>query len=139
MKCVNWILVPIDFSPSSRAALMAADDQAHLWDSGLILLHVTTDELQEVLGPANKRHTLVEWSKSLPYTSTERMAYIFSSGDPVEKILQVAEQYQARAIFMGQGGKGGSKLGSIAHQIHKKYHGRVEYFVNPAPEDATVR
>lgn len=132
------ILVPVDFSPYSEAALIFGADLAACVDKPLLVLHVVhdpgempgyynralkkkqlqriedaaADMLEEFLGKARKR---------LPESSAlENAESVLVKGLPRNRILEVAERKQVGMIVMGSKGETGLKhlfLGSVAERV----------------------
>lgn len=132
------ILVPVDFSKYSEAALLCAAELADVLGSPLIVMHVVHDPgdapgyysvkgrdkqlerledvaagmLEEFLQKIRDEHT---GQAALQDAST----YLVT-GLPVNRILEAADKHQARMIVMGSQGRTGlahMMLGSKAEQI----------------------
>jgi len=132
------ILVPVDFSTHSEAALIHGCTLAHCTGSPVLVLHVVHDPgampgyyskmakkktlsrmedlaaemLQEFLHGARKSHPGIKELKK----AEQRLV----SGLPVSRILEVAEKVGAQAIVMGSKGQTGLKhllMGSIAESV----------------------
>lgn len=130
------ILVPVDFSPSSVAALQWAAEASQSFDAPLIVLHVVHDPgaapgyyaqggkdlrpmedtakeiLESFLDDARKTHPALARVKRL-----ESMLVV---GLPASRILEVAEKVGARLIVMGSQGRTGLShllLGSKAQRV----------------------
>lgn len=126
----NLILVPVDFSNASRAALGCALDLAHGMGAKVLVLHsvqAILDNQREVRGAINDsmRHLAHEMLDN--FLATMRESDVCSEGlsdietriahgRPVERVLEVAEELCPRLIVMGSsviadpsGGSGGSK------------------------------
>ncbi len=123
MKRANSILVPIDFSNDSRLALRMADYQAHQWGTGLILLYVD----RGIVGLPMKKNPLLDFVRHINHTAAGQIVCINCVGEPVSTIVQVAEHYKVRAIFMGYGAKG-EHPGPVATGVKLKFDGLVELF-----------
>jgi nucleotide-binding universal stress UspA family protein len=137
-KKARPILVPVDFSTYSEAALMCAADLAEMIKEPLIVLHVVHDlgeapgyyavkgrkkqlhrledvaaeMLQEFVEGVKKKHP---GNTAIKTAQTELVV-----GLPVNRILEVAEQNHARMIVMGSQGRTGLShvlLGSKAEQV----------------------
>ncbi len=137
-KKARPILVPVDFSTYSEAALMCAADLADMIKEPLIVLHVVHDPgeapgyyavkgrkkqlhrledvaaemLQEFVENVKKKHP---GNMAIKTAQTELVI-----GLPVNRILEVAEQNHARMIVMGSQGRTGLShvlLGSKAEQV----------------------
>lgn len=137
-KQTRPILVPVDFSNYSAAALMCAADLAEVIREPLIVLHVIHDPgeapgyyavkgrkkqlhrledvaaemLQEFMEDVKKKHP---GNIAIKNAQTELV-----TGLPVNRILEVAEKNNARMIVMGSQGRTGLShvlLGSKAEQV----------------------
>ncbi|NMQ26531.1 universal stress protein [Candidatus Accumulibacter phosphatis] len=132
------ILVPVDFSPHSEAALLLASDFAAGLGARLVVLHVVHDP-QNMPGyyarMASKKtltriadiaaEMLDEFMAKVQKRHPERKALhsaeiLLVTGIPVTRILQVVEKEKARMIVMGSKGATGLRhllLGSVAEQV----------------------
>jgi len=135
----NTILVPVDFSPSSEAALLCATELADALGAALAVLHVVHDlgespgyynnlkgrkkqlrrmedvaseMLEDFLHKVRKKHP--------DNTALKNAASTLVVGLPVTRILETAKRTNARMIVMGSQGRTGLAhvlLGSKAEQI----------------------
>ena len=132
------ILVPVDFSPCSRAALDLAVKLAEAFDAPLAVLHVVHDPgdapgyyrvkdrdrhlrriedvaremLAEFVDEAKNRHP-----HNQALTKAEQMLVV---GLPVTRTLEVVERIAPRMMVMGSAGRTGISrflLGSKAEQL----------------------
>ena len=132
------ILVPVDFSDYSEAALLLASDLAAGLGARLVILHVVHDPLNmpgyyarmarkktltrmedvagemldEFLAGVAKRHPERE--------ALHKPELLLVKGIPVTRILQVAEKQRASMVVMGSKGTTGLRhllLGSVAEQV----------------------
>jgi nucleotide-binding universal stress UspA family protein len=132
------ILVPVDFSPASEAALLRAFELAECLKVRVVVLHVVHDPvdmpgyytamvkkkkfarlqdaahimLEEFIQSYRKKYNTKQRLKK-----SERMLVI---GLPVTRILQVAEKIDASMVVMGSKGQTGLKhmmLGSVAERV----------------------
>ncbi len=110
LKC---ILVPIDRQPSPNAAIIYATRAAQTLGVDtiveIILLHVGTDD------------TVLDLD--LPENSAWKFKKEVRQGEPVEEIINAANQFSADAIFMATAGHEGildAMRGSITEQIVRK-------------------
>jgi nucleotide-binding universal stress UspA family protein len=132
------ILVPVDFSDHSEAALLLACDLAAVLGTRLVVLHVVHDPLnmpgyyarmarkktltrmEDVAGEmldgflagVTKRHPERE--------ALHKPELLLVKGIPVTRILQVAEKQKACMVVMGSKGTTGLRhllLGSVAEQV----------------------
>ncbi|MCU7942886.1 MAG: universal stress protein [Candidatus Thiodiazotropha sp. (ex Cardiolucina cf. quadrata)] len=132
------ILVPVDFSVASEAALLKAFELAECLKVRVVVLHVVHDPgdmpgyyttmlkkkklarmqdaaramLEEFIQEFRKKYNTKQRLKR-----TERMLVI---GLPVTRIMQVAEKIDASIVVMGSKGERGLKhlmLGSVAERV----------------------
>jgi nucleotide-binding universal stress UspA family protein len=132
------ILVPVDFSAASEAALLKAFELAECLKVRVVVLHVVHDPidmpgyytsmvkkkkfarlqdaaramLEEFISGFRKKYNTKQRLKK-----AERMLVI---GLPVTRILQVAEKIDASMVVMGSKGQTGLKhlmLGSVAERV----------------------
>ena len=132
------ILVPVDFSPYSEAAVRLASDLANSLSAPLIILHVVHDpgEAPGYYSVKGKKKQLRrmedvasemldefvnkmsgELANSKAMKSASRMLV---KGLPVTRILEVVDTEKPRMVVMGSQGRTGLKhlfLGSKAEQI----------------------
>ena len=132
------VLVPVDFSPYSEAALVFAADLAECVDKSLIVLHVVHDpgdmpgyysrgvkkkQLQRIEDAAADMledfvgKVRVRLPASKPLQEAES---VLVKGLPVNRILEVAESKKAGMIVMGSKGETGLKhlvIGSVAERV----------------------
>lgn len=132
------ILVPVDFSPYSEAALVFAADLAECVNKPLLVLHVVHDpgempgyynravkpkQLQRIEDAAAEmlEEFVAKVSKRLPGSETlKRIKSMHVKGLPRNRILEVAEKKNASMIVMGSKGETGLKhlfLGSVAERV----------------------
>lgn len=114
MSHIQKILVPMDGSPASIAALAQAVRLAESLDAAVEVLHVnaadaleTDDELEQAIIAAKSK-------------LGERLSWRTESGDPITKILDAAEDERAGLIVMGTHGRVGrihALMGSVAESI----------------------
>jgi len=132
------ILVPVDFSDHSEAALLLASDLAAGLGTRLVVLHVVHDPLNmpgyyarmarkktltrmedvagemldDFLAGVTKRHPERE--------ALHKPELLLVKGIPVTRILQVAAKHKACMVVMGSKGTTGLRhllLGSVAEQV----------------------
>ncbi len=132
------ILVPIDFSPHSEAALVAAMEMAEALHSRLIVLHVVHDLAEApryyvVKGSKKQLRRLEDVAKEMLNGFMQKMEKkhpkrailkkakpMLTVGLPVNRILEIAVKIDARMIIMGSQGRTGLShlmLGSKAEQV----------------------
>ncbi|PWK65200.1 nucleotide-binding universal stress UspA family protein [Streptomyces sp. CG 926] len=123
-----YIVVGIDGSPSSTAALAFAFDEADLrgaslrvvsvWQPPLLLLHDEDVALQE------QRALLAEATAGLAGKYPDvTLTHEIPMGHPVEELAQAAEH--ALAVVVGRRGRGGytgMRLGSVVHGLLHRAH-----------------
>lgn len=134
----NLILVPVDFSPHSEAALVFAAELADMTSATLMVLHVVHDPgempgyysklvkkkrvdriqdiAKEVFDDFIKR-VIGDHPRLKSIRSAENVMVI---GLPVTRILQVAEKINPFMVVMGSQGRTGLKhlfIGSKAEQV----------------------
>ena len=132
------ILVPVDFSPHSAAAVLYACELAQCMKRPIVVLHVVHDpaEMPGYYSKLTKKKNLTrmeDLAKEMldsfmrelkskhpqlhPLKKSEAMLVL---GLPVTRILQVADKLQVTMIVMGSQGLTGLKhllLGSKAEQV----------------------
>ena len=132
------ILVPVDFSPHSQAALIQACEMAECMQQPVVVLHVVHDpgEMPGYYTKLTKKKHLVriedlaremldrfmdEFRTQHPQLKILKKAEaMLVVGLPVTRILQVAEKLHASMVVMGSQGRTGLKhmlLGSKAEQV----------------------
>jgi nucleotide-binding universal stress UspA family protein len=137
-EITNSILVPVDFSKHSEAALLFAADCADKIDASIIVLHVIHD-LGEAPGyysvKGRKKQLrrmedvasdmLEDFIKEIQSQHPElavlnNINTMLVKGLPVNRILEIAEKSNSRMIVMGSQGRTGLShimLGSKAEQV----------------------
>lgn len=132
------ILVPVDFSAHSQAALLLASDLADGLGGALLVLHVVHDPLNmpgyyalmarkkalarmEDIAGEMLDGFMTELKKQHPERrALQKPELILVKGIPVTRILQVAEKQKASMLVMGSKGVTGLRhllLGSVAEQV----------------------
>ncbi|MBK8888858.1 MAG: universal stress protein [Dechloromonas sp.] len=132
------ILVPVDFSDYSEAALLLACDLAACLGTRLVILHVVHDPLNMpgYYARMARKKTLTrmedvagemldDFLAGVAKRNPEREALhkpelLLVKGIPVTRILQVAEKQKASMLVMGSKGTTGLRhllLGSVAEQV----------------------
>ena len=132
------ILVPVDFSAHSEAALLFAAECAGRMDATLNVLHVVHDpgeapgyylvkgrkkQLRRLEDVANDMlddfvHRVQEENKDLP--ALNKLNTLLVTGLPVNRILEIAKKLNTKMIVMGSQGRTGLShlmLGSRAEQV----------------------
>jgi nucleotide-binding universal stress UspA family protein len=122
-KYENIILVPTDFSESSRSALRWATDLARNQKSQLLLVHVQTPPYLSAEIPISKPslESLESMLKEFdPQDPTIECRHLAIEGDPATEIVQLAMRRNVRCIVLGTHGRTGLSrllLGSVAEQV----------------------
>ncbi|MCP5406338.1 MAG: universal stress protein [Chromatiaceae bacterium] len=132
------LLVPVDFSPHSEAALLKACELAACMKSPILVLHVVHDpgDMQGYYKRTTKKKQLVriediaqemldEFIDSLKkkYPKIKRLENVekvLVVGLPVTRILEVAQKKDVAMVIMGSQGRTGLEhilLGSKAEQV----------------------
>ncbi|MGD8587670.1 MAG: universal stress protein [Chromatiales bacterium] len=132
------ILVPVDFSPHSAAALLHACEMAHCMHRSIVVLHVVHDpaEMPGYYSKLTKKKNLVrledlardmldrfmhEFKRNHPgFKVLQKADVMLVLGLPVTRILQVVEKLHASQVVMGSQGHTGLQhllLGSKAEQV----------------------
>lgn len=131
------ILVPVDFSEHSEAALLFAGELAMCMSSPLVVLHVvhdpgdapgfyagrqSEDEIQNMEGVAAEMmdEFMKRMADQYPDRKINKSKTMLVVGLPVTRILEAADKVQARMVVMGSKGRTGLShvlLGSKAEQI----------------------
>jgi len=132
------ILVPVDFSAHSEAALLFAAECAGRMDATLNVLHVVHDpgeapgyylvkgrkkQLRRLEDVAKEMldafvHRVQQENKDLP--ALNKLKTILVTGLPVNRILEIAKKTNGKMIVMGSQGRTGLShiiLGSRAEQV----------------------
>jgi universal stress protein A len=154
MPQIRKILVPVDFSACSRAALdwaaqlaakfEATIDVLHTWDTPPyvgpeVIIHVA-GETQQTLAQLGRQHAEKEMQHFLK--SVEQPGVVrgrIEIGDPVDTIVRLAgEGYDL--IVMGTHGRGGIThilLGSVAEKVVRRAPCPVMTIRVPGAEEAS--
>jgi nucleotide-binding universal stress UspA family protein len=132
------ILVPVDFSAASEAALLKAFELAEYLKVRVVVLHVVHDPVDmpgyySTMVKKKKYARLQDAARALleefiqafrkKYNTKQRLKRaerMLVVGLPVTRILQVAEQIDASMVVMGSKGQTGLKhlmLGSVAERV----------------------
>jgi nucleotide-binding universal stress UspA family protein len=116
-KAIRRILVPVDFSSCSRAALEFAQDLGASLGASLEVLYVTSETGDDAQRAAEKElHGFVASAKGARPATTERVV----SGDPRERIVSTAESGGFDLVVLGTHGRTGrarSLAGSVAESV----------------------
>lgn len=134
----SHILVPVDFSPHSEAALLLAVKLAECFDAAPLVLHVVHDpgempgyymqtmkkkQIQRIEDSAREMldDFLVRLAKShSDVKGIAKLESILVRGLPSNRILEVAKKRNVSMIVMGSKGRTGIKhllVGSVAERI----------------------
>jgi nucleotide-binding universal stress UspA family protein len=132
------ILVPVDFSSHSKAALLKACELAECTGDPLLVLHVVHDpaEMPGYYGQVTKKKKLLRiqdlaresFDEFMKTTAAEnpdvkklkKAEDMLVLGLPVSRIIEVAKKRNASMVVMGSQGRTGLKhvlLGSKAEQV----------------------
>ncbi len=132
------ILVPVDFSTYSEAALLCAAELAHMLGSPLIVLHVVHDpgdapgyysvkgrdkqleRLEDVAAEMLDKFLQKFRDEHPGQAALKNASTTLVIGLPVNRILETAKKTHARMIVMGSQGRTGLAhimLGSKAEQV----------------------
>ena len=123
------ILCPVDMSPSSRAALLAAQTMADRFDTPLSVLFVDDPLLSRAEMKFDedelKRRTQVELARFVEDAigPRQRCTYEIVAGDPVDAIIEAVGRLNADVIVMGTQGNSGPKrlfFGSTADGVLRR-------------------
>jgi len=137
-EIVKSILVPVDFSPHSEAALLFAVQVADKMGASVTVLHVIHDlgeapgyysvkgrkkQLKRMEDVANEmlEDFIRKIQEKYPELETlKKLETTLVKGLPVNRILEVAEKSKSQMIIMGSQGRTGLShimLGSKAEQV----------------------
>ena len=132
------VLVPVDFSPHSEAALACAAELAERLGSNLVILHVVHDpgdapgyyavkgrnkqlrRMEDVAADMLEEFIQKMKDKNTGLPALKQATSMLVIGLPVNRILEAAEKIDARMIVMGSQGRTGlvhAMLGSKAEQV----------------------
>mgnify|MGYP001817924426 CR=1 FL=1 len=132
------VLVPVDFSPHSEAALTCAAELAETIGSNLVILHVVHDpgeapgyysvkgrdqqlqRMEDVAADMLEQFLQTMRDKYAGLPALKQATSLLVVGLPVNRILEAAEKVDARMIVMGSQGRTGlahAMLGSKAEQV----------------------
>jgi nucleotide-binding universal stress UspA family protein len=134
----NPVLVPVDFSDYSEAALLCAAELAQVLGAELVVLHVVHDpgeapgyysvkgrtkqleRMEDVAAQMLEEFLTMIRDKHPDLEALQKAESQLVTGLPVNRILETAEKIQARMIVMGSQGRTGlahMMLGSKAEQV----------------------
>lgn len=120
------ILVPIDFSAHSKAALEYACSFAQDSGAELLIVHARDDTIQHVegLGPVDALEGLDAALHDMkPTDDSVSFSHRMLEGPPAQAILKAAEEEDVEMIVMGTHGRSGFKrllIGSVAEAVVQK-------------------
>jgi nucleotide-binding universal stress UspA family protein len=128
MARIRKILVPVDGSPPSSAALAQAVALAEDLDATIEVLHVNGPDRFEVgsttaaaAGPRrDAEHTMAAAVAAAQERLGDRLTSHETTGDPIREILREADEAGADLVVMGTHGRVGrlhSILGSVAEAV----------------------
>lgn len=137
------ILVPVDFSPDSAAALRCAAELSMLFKAPLLIVHVVHDpgeapgyyavkghnkhlqKLEDVAAGMFEEFMQAFIAEHPELTALKSAETSLVTGLPVNRILELADKSGARMIVMGSQGRTGlarALLGSKAEQVVRLAH-----------------
>ncbi|MBV8758463.1 MAG: universal stress protein [Deltaproteobacteria bacterium] len=117
------LLVPVDFSESSRRAVDEAGDIASRSDATVTLLHVLELPTASFIQDADERATamLDDWAELVEQKTRTRVTRIVKTGAPAQQVLGVAiDDPSIDLIVLGSHGRMGLSrllLGSVAEKV----------------------
>jgi nucleotide-binding universal stress UspA family protein len=135
---VERLVVPIDFSDSSREALQYAGRLTAIYDVPVKLVHVveppTLPAVYEVESPklstrnvkARAERTLAEWGRAAVNDHNE-LSYVVQKGSPASLILEAAPSSSDLLVMASRGLSGVRRtmLGSVTEEVVSKAPGPV--------------
>ena len=146
MNATRKILVPIDFSESSGAALLYGRNLAKAFGAQLHVLHVMDNPFLRStfkstaaieLDMANR---MAERISPEDRTMLRTVSAVRISDDPYDEIIRYAEEEQIDLIVMGTHGRGGVTrllMGSVAEKVVRTARCPVLTVRNPDHEFVT--
>ena len=147
MKPTNKILVPIDFSEPSDAALLYGRNLAKAFGAELHVLHVMENQF---LRPTFKSKAAVETGmvnrvaeclSPEDRTTLRAVSAVRMSDEPHDEIIRYAEEENIDLIVMGTHGRGGVArllMGSVAEKVVRSARCPVLMVRHPEHEFATL-
>ncbi len=134
------IVVPVDFSVQSRAALEVAASFAKEQDAELLIVHVIEDDFEVYFssGGISKEDATRGLYNALhdvkPKDDDVRFSHQLAEGKPASAILKLAAEVNAEMIVMGTHGRSGITrmvMGSVAEEVVRKSQCPVLTLRNP--------
>ena len=124
---LHRIMVPVDYSDTSRQAVKVAVDIARGEGAGLLILHVREmvpfGDVPYIEGPEEAQQLMQELTAELPTSDVSIEKRIDApSLNPVQEIVEAAEKWSADLIVLGSRRlslAGGLLLGSVAIGVVK--------------------
>jgi nucleotide-binding universal stress UspA family protein len=122
------VLVSVDFTPSSDAAIVVGIKFAAMHGAELVLLHVieSTSPMAEFFADgdlADKKRSyslkMLEKLESQHQSATLTVSHIIKEGKPYSAILKAAEEISAEMIVMGTWGSHAVESGMIGSNVNK--------------------
>ena len=126
MTAKNTILVPVDFSAHSKAALEYACSFAKDSGAELLIVHARDDTIQHIegLGPVDVLEGLDAALHDMkPTDDSVPISHRMLEGPPAQAILKAAEEANVEMIVMGTHGRSGFRrllIGSVAEAVVQK-------------------
>lgn len=138
------ILVPVDFSEHSRAALRRACAVAQMLGDDVALLHVMdTGRAPEAASEARLEETRLQLralaAEADPAGASIKIVEVLE-GRPGQVVLRVAESVSPRLIVMGKRGDGPSSVGcgSVAERVVRGASCDVLVVRDPSSQEAST-
>lgn len=139
MSHFQLILVPMDGSPASIAALSEAVTLAEELSASIEVLHVLATEVRGADAATTAEERAMENAIAAAKSRLdERLTRRTTNGDPVREILEVAEASRADLIVMGTHGRVGrlhGLAGSVAEAVVRNSPRPVLTVREPAGEE----
>jgi universal stress protein A len=130
MLPIRSILHPTDFSEQAQAAFELACALARDYEAELTVLHVYSmppvfapDGIAIPLSDEDPHSTRIKLQELLPSDAQVKVKHVMVEGNPVDKIIEYAENNSADLIVMGTHGSSGLTrllMGSVAESVTRK-------------------
>ncbi|MEQ8910368.1 MAG: universal stress protein [Vicingaceae bacterium] len=125
METIYKVLVPIDFTEESEAAITHAAFVANSFDGELVLLHVISSEKAR----ANAEEQLKKIANDASSSYNINVAYEIKKGSIFDEIPKVAEEKNAMLIVMGTHGVKGIQHLTGSYALKVIGHSKVPFIV----------